>query len=345
MTNRTALIACLALATSGVPVALGADAGTTDHSQHQQHEGHAGHQMTHEQIEILKSKIELYRPYTDEQINAAMARMYDAHEYLSPPDLRNQTGILALGHGYKAEGDVLFKKGYAGVAAEYPTAVGLGMTMMDSSHIQQAVSQIEAAGAKTIVVLPTEIGDHTSLIRQWEYAFNRNDKSSYLDVERIRTSARVVIAKTPTTSPIVTEILASYVQEHSRNRAREVVVLIAHGPENAADNELELATLAKHAAGIRRATGVAEVKFGTLQDDAPPAIRQKNVDQIRGWISAATAAGNRVIVVPVVVVSRSGVSKRIAKDLDGLEYTSTVKGIAEHPLFEQWVRGTVAAAR
>jgi len=48
--------------------------------------------------------------------------------------------------------------------------------------------------------------------------------------------------------------------------------------------------------------------------------------------------------VPVVVVSRSGVSGRISRDLDGLTYTNTEKGIAEHPLFDQWIRDTVAAA-
>ena len=248
---HVAVTASLALLSCGALFAAGEDAAT-DHSGHQ---GPAGHQMTHEQIEILKSKIEIYRPYTDEQINAAMSRMYEAQEYLSPPAVRNEIGILGLGHGYKAEGDALFKRGYAGVAAVYPTAVGLGMTMMDSAHIQTSVDQLEAAGAKTIVVLPTEVGDNTSLIRQWNYAFGLSDKSSYLDVPRIRSKARIVVARTPTTSPLVTRILADYVRGASRNPAGEVVVMIAHGPEDAADNEKELANLATHAAGIKAATG------------------------------------------------------------------------------------------
>lgn len=335
------MTATLALLVCGAVSAAGEDATATDHAQHQ---GPAGHQMTHEQIEILKSKIEIYRPYTDEQINAAMARMYEAQEYLSPPAVRNEIGILGLGHGYKAEGDALFKRGYAGVAAVYPTAVGLGMTMMDSAHIQASVDQLEAAGAKTIVVLPTEVGDNTSLIRQWNYAFGLSDESSYLDVPRIRSEARIVVSRTPTTSPLVTQILADYVRGASRNPAGEVVVMIAHGPEDDADNEKELANLAVHAAGIKAATGVGDVMYCTLQDDAPPAIRQKNVDRMRGWITGAMASGRRVIVVPVVIVSRSGVSGRIAKDLAGLEYVSTEKGIAEHTLFDQWIRETVAAA-
>lgn len=332
-------VTSLALVFSGVFAAD--DPAVTDHSQHQ---GHAGHQMSHEQIEILKSKIELYRPYTDEQINAAMSRMYEAQEYLSPATVRNDIGILGLGHGYKAEGDALFKRGYAGVAEVYPTAVGLGMTMMDSAHIQKSVDQLEAAGAKTIVVLPTEVGDNTSLIRQWDYAFGLSDKSSYLDVPRITSKARIVVAKTPTTSPLLTRILADYVKGVSVKPADEVVVLIAHGPEDPADNQKELGNLASHAAGLKAATGVADVKYGTLQDDAPPEIRQKNVDRMRTWIADATASGKKVIVVPVVIVSRSGVSGRIVKDLAGLTYVSTEKGIAEHALFDQWIRDTVAAS-
>lgn len=340
VTHCIATIAALALGGASVLAAEGGQ-DSVDHAQHQEH---AGHQMTHEQIETLKSKIELYRPYTDEQINAAMARMYDAQEYLSPAGVRGEIGILGLGHGYKAEGDALFKNGYASIARTHPTAVGLGMTMMDSSQIQKAVEQLEAAGAKTIVVLPTEIGDNTSLIRQWEYAFGRREASSYLDVERIRSQARIIITRTPTTSPLLTEILADYVREAGAGSAGGTVVLIAHGPEDAEDNRKELANLAAHASGIKAATGAAEVKFGTLQDDAPPAIRQRNVQEIRGWIATANAAGRKVIVVPVVIVSRSGVSRRITKDLEGLDYTSTVKGIAEHPLFDRWVRDRVASA-
>lgn len=306
--RRTAFVtASLALLSGGASFAAAEDAATTDHAQHQ---GPAGHQMTHEQIEILKSKIEIYRPYTDEQINAAMSRMYEAQEYLSLPAVRNEIGILGLGHGYKAEGDALFKRGYAGVAAVYPT----------------------------------EVGDNTSLIRQWNYAFGLSDESSYLDVPRIRSQARIMVSRTPTTSPLVTQILADYVRGASRNPAGEVVVMIAHGPEDAADNEKELANLAVHATGIKAATGVAEVMYGTLQDDAPPAIRQKNVDRMRGWVAGAMASGRKVIVVPVVIVSRSGVSARIAKDLSGLDYVSTEKGIAEHMLFDQWIRDTLAAA-
>jgi hypothetical protein len=120
--------------------------------------------------------------------------------------------------------------------------------------------------------------------------------------------------------------------------------MIAHGPGDPADNEKELAVFATYAAAVKSATGVAEVNAGTLQDDAPPEIRQRNVGRIRGWIELATAAGRRVIMFPVVSVSRSGVSQRTGRDLESLNCTSTVKGVAEYPLFEQWVRESVLGA-
>jgi len=84
--------------------------------------------------------------------------------------------------------------------------------------------------------------------------------------------------------------------------------MISHGPAEAGDKERELANL------------------------------------MRESVAAATVSCKRVIVVPVVVVSRSGVSGRIERDLAGLDYTSTHKGIAESPLFSLWVQETLASA-
>jgi hypothetical protein len=316
-------------------------AESTDHSQHQ---SHSGHQMTAEQIATLKAKIPLYAQYTDEQINQSMVMMPGDNEaYLSAPAVRDKVGILALGHGYSGGGNEQFKAGYSKIAMVHPTAVGLGMAMMDSAHIQKAVDNLVAAGAETIVVLPTEVGQETSLVRQWDYIFGRRNTSAYLDVPRVKTPAKIVMAQTPTRSPVIGQILADNIRGISRNPAKEAVMLIMHGPEEAADNEKELANLKKHAEAVQRATNIAAVNYASLQDDAPPAIRQANVNRMREWISQQLAAGKTVLVAPVLMTSGGGVSRRIERDLGGLNYTVVDKGITEHPLFDRWVRETVAA--
>jgi hypothetical protein len=333
------LIPALILAAAvGLPAARAAD--EVDHSAHAGHA--AGHAMSAADLATLRAKIPLYQSYTDEQVNASMARMRDTADYLSPPAVRHSVGVLALGHGYGDKGDAQFKAGFADVARSHPTAVGLGMAMMSSSHIQQAVADLEAAGATTIVVLPTEIGQRTNLTRQWNYILGREEVSAYLDVPRLKSRARVVMGTTPTGSPVVTDILAANLRTVSRDPAREFAVVIAHGPTDAQENAEELADLERHARGVQKALGLAGAMGATLQDDAPTAIREANVERIRERIRAEAAAGRRVLVAPLLVTSGGFVSMKIRRDLEGLDYTMVDAGLAESPLFPRWVDETVA---
>jgi hypothetical protein len=311
---------------------------------HSAHTGHAGHQMTPEQIATLKKKVPLYAGFTDEQINENMGRMVpDTEAYLSAPGVRDSVGVLGLGHGYAGDGNDHFKAGYAGVALVHPTAVGLGMSMMGSAHVQSAVDQLEAAGATTIVVLPSETSETSSLVRQWHYMFGLTDNSGYLEVPRVQTKAKIAMMSSPTRSPIVGRILGENLKTASTNPAKEVALLIMHGPENQDENEDELRNLAKLAAVVKDVTGISDVFYGSLQDDAPPAVRAANVQAMRDWITRARAAGKTVLVEPVLLTAGGRVSKKIGADLDGLTYTFVDKGMIGHPLFAQWVRETVAA--
>lgn len=314
----------------------------TDHSGHQVH---SGHQMTAEQITTLKKKVPLYAGFTDEQINENMSRMApDTEAYLSAASVRDSIGVLGLGHGYAGDGNEQFKAGYVGVAKRHPTAVGLGMSMMGSAHVQEAVDQLEAAGAKTIVVLPSETAETSSLVRQWHYMFGLTNESAYLDVPRIRTTAKIIMARSPTRSPIIGQILGENLKAASKDPAKEAALLIMHGPENPAENEDELRNLAKLAAIVKEMTGIPEVSYGSLQDDAPPAVRTANVQRMRDWIAKAQAAGKTVLVEPVLLTSGGRVSQKLGKDLAGLTYTFVDTGMIGHPLFAKWVQETVAAA-
>ncbi len=334
-----ALAAVLLLGPCGSALA---DEEATDHAQHP---GHAGHEMTPGQIAALKKKVPLYAGFTDAQINENMSRMApDTAAYLSSATLHGTVGVLGLGHGYAGDGNDQFKAGYAGVAKQHPTAVGLGMSMMNSSHVQTAVNELEAAGAKTIVVLPSETSETSSLVRQWHYMFGLRDDSAYLDVPRIQAKAKIIMMKSPTRSPLIGQILADNLKTVSREPAKEAALLIMHGPENAAENVDELQNLAKLAAIVQTQTGISEVFYGSLQDDAPAPIRTANVQRMRQWIERANASGKAVLVEPVLLTASGRVSQKLGNDLNGLTYTFVDKGMIGHPLFEQWVRETVAAA-
>jgi hypothetical protein len=320
-----------------VPVTAAGD----DHSQHADH---AAHQMSAEDLATLRRKIPLYQQYTDEEINQGMARMADLEYYVSPEGVRDEVGILALGHGYKEPGNTFFRNAYEPIGRRHPVAAGLGMAMMSSDHIQTAVDRLEKAGAKTIVAIPTEVGDDTSLIRQWHYIFGLTDESAYLDVPRVKSKAKIVVTKTPTTSPVTSEILAAYARSAVRDPAKEVVLLVAHGPEDAADNAKLMKILEGHAARVKAVSGVREVRYDSLQDDATTEVREANVKRMRDWISAHGEMGHRVIVLQVLMTGQGGVTARLRRDFDGLNYDLVDKGLAEHPLFNTWIEESVREA-
>ncbi len=332
---RSVICSCVLLACFGLggitPVAAQEDA-------------HAHHNMTDEQFAELREKVPLYREFTDEQIMDNMANMGPGIQaYLSDASVAGNVGVLALGHGYGPSGNEMFKKAYSPTADKYPTAVAFGMAMMSSAHIQTAVDELTAAGADTVLVIPVTTLKSGGLIGQWRYIFDLQDDAPWMSVDRVQSDARIVFGPTPTTDPLISAILLDHAKQLSSDPANEVVALIAHGPSSVDENVLELAILEQHAAVIREGRAFAEVRGFTLQDDAPSAIRQANIDGIRQWVQTAADRNQRVIVLTTLPVKGS-VQKKIRRDLEGLDYDLSEKGVVENPLFNEWVAAVIVSA-
>ena len=351
-----------AIALTAGPV--GAGAQEMDHSQHQTHQGQAqqaseaqqaqdqhqghdmsgmSHQMTPEQMKQLRAKIPLYDEYTDDQIMMGMSRMKNSSGVLSDAALIGDVGVLALAHGFNERGNEQFTTAFETVKGKQPTAYAFGMAMMTSDHIQTALTNLEAAGAKTIVVIPTTTADNSTLIRQWDYIFNKHDTSAYLDVPRAKTNANLVFAPTPTAHPIMGEILLDYAKELSTDPANELVILMGHGPQSEEDNAKELEIMGAHADYIKEQGGFADVKFANVQDDAPKSVRAANVEIIRGWAKQAVDAGKGVVVVTTALTD-SGVVGRMQADVDGTGAKFNSKGLMEHARFKDWLDDAVKTA-
>lgn len=301
----------------------------------------AGHEMSDEQLAALRKKIALYRALTDTEARLNMAIMSPDYEwYVSNPQLEGDTGVLVLGHGVGQNSDRLFVKALEPMSERWPTAVSFGMAMMMSDHIQSAVDDLQERGVKQIVLVPTGMTSHNSLTRQWEYAFGMRDESSYLDIPRINTKARVMMAEHLNDHPLISDILIDYTKAVSKNPANEVVIIVAHGPEDVEDNVPDLALLQVHAERLKAAGKYSDVKAINLQDDAYPPIRKGNVKQLRRWVTSAQRSGKTVIVT-VAATNSFGVQQHIREDLRGLDYVFAEKGLAEHPNYLQWIQASV----
>jgi sirohydrochlorin cobaltochelatase len=299
--------------------------------------GKMDHSLTPEQLADLREKIALYRALTDREAELNMAMMGPNYEwYVSDASVKGDVGVLVLAHGVGDNSDRLFHDSLKPMASARPTAISFGMAMMMSSHIQSSVDDLAAAGAKTIVLVPTATTRYNSLTRQWEYVFGMRDDSSYLDVPRVNTDANVIMTSHFEDHPLMTEILLDYAREKSTNPANETVIIVGHGPEDIEDNILDLELQQAHADRLKAEGGFADVKIINLQDDAYPPIRAANVKKLRRWVSSAERSGNTVIVV-VATAASFGVQQKIIEDLRGLNYIFADKGFAEHPNYQLWI--------
>lgn len=217
------------------------------------------------------------------------------------------------------------------------------MAMMSSEHIQTAVDALTSTGVDTVVVVPVTTLKTGPLIEQWRYIFGKRAKAPWISVSRVQSDARIIFGSTPTTGTLISAILLDYAKELSRDPAREVVAILAHGPDDAEENADELALLEQHAAEIRKGRAFADVRGFTLQDDAPSAIRQANINQIRQWMESAIDRDQRVIILTTLPVN-GNVHKKIRRDLKGLDYAMSERGIVEHSRFSEWIDSVIATA-
>lgn len=298
------------------------------------------HNITPEVAAELREKIPLFATYSDAELGLSMEMMGSNYAwYLSEDDLRGTQGVLLLLHGFKAA-DKNFKEQVEGMSSIFPMAMAPGMSMMMSDHIQWAIRDIEAAGAETIVVVPIVSSSYNTMLDQWEYIFGLEEEASYASVARVESNAQILFAEPPGDDPLVAEILLDYAYEISENPDREFVIVAAHGPTFEDDNRKALAELENLAKIMREDGDFAGVAAMTLQDDAPPAIRDANVAKLRKMVEDANARGEDVLVVTNLIGTRT-IQSKLRKDLQGLEYKFNKKGLVAHSNFMKWMGETI----
>jgi sirohydrochlorin ferrochelatase len=351
--KRVAILVAGVLAAAGASMPMFAaeetdhsamDHSTVGHSTHSTARDELGrsllgmkHEMSPTLVKELRDKVALWRNASDAEIALSMEMMGPEYAwYISPPGLKGEQGLLILTHGFREQGDKLFRERVQPMGNIFPTALGIGMAMMMSDHIQVALDDLVAAGAREIVVVPVVSSASNELYRQWLYIFGRQESAEFATVPRVKTSAAVRIIPPPGDNPLIAEILLDHAMEISADPKSEVVIIAGHGPSSAEDNERELKVLAGLARIIQEDGDFASVQGITLQDDSAPEVRAANVKRLRAMIETAQQGGKRVLVVTNLIGART-IQGKLREDLEGLEYKFNSKGIAQHDNFIKWM--------
>jgi sirohydrochlorin ferrochelatase len=306
---------------------------------------HAGHHMEPWMYDALRQRVDLYRTYSDAEIDDSMVRMGpDYTAYLSDAGTRGKVGVLVLAHGFGKVGDEAVRSGLAPVAGKYPTAVAFGMSMTASQHVQQALDELTGAGADRIVVVPALSSSASDdQLRQWQYMFGLTDNPGYLQTPRLVTKAKVTWTPALEDHPLVVAMIADHAREMSTDPKKELVILVSHGPTLDEDNANNLALLGRIAAGLKAKDGYGDVKVMSLQNDAPVEIRQANGRTLRRYVEDANREGKRVIIVTNLQSPRS-IQHQVEDDISGTRYVFNTKGLVQHPNYAQWVEAVTREA-
>jgi hypothetical protein len=345
------MLPATALAAAGLlAAAMAADEPAMDHSKmgHDMTRDEQGrtlygmkHQMDPALTNELREKVSSWKGYSDAQIALSMDAMGAEYAwYISPPEVKGSQGVLILLHGFRDPGDGIFKDRVAPIGKIFPTSMGVGMAMMMSQHIQIALDDLKAAGAKEVVVLPVTSTETNELYRQWLYILGRLDKAEYASVPQVKTNLKLKIVPPPGDSALVAETLLDYAKEISTDPKNEVVIIAGHGPTGSADNDAEMKLLANLAKIVQEDGGFAGAYGQTLQDDAPPAIRAGNVQKLRALVENATKSGKRALIVTNLIGART-IQTKLRDDLKGLDYKFNAKGIVQHDNFIKWMQAGI----
>ena len=298
------------------------------------------HHMMDKSLNQLRMSIPTLENMSNDQI-MGMMRMMGPNYFWPVSNQGSQNyGVLIMAHGYGPGGDLDLFNSVQSVGELYQTTLSMGMSMMTSSHVICSVNEMIDKDVEKIFVVPVSSTAHNTLVRQWNYIFNLEEQFAYSEVDRI-TNERIVMLEPINDDIYAKKIILEYTNEISSDPTNEVLIIIAHGPIDQADNEIELRLMNNIGDYIKKHSSIQTVKSFTLQDDAPKAIRDQNLNRIKAFMTASKEDGKRILMVSNLM-SGKGIQKKIEEDFEGIDYTFNSKGLLTHPYYIDWIKESVA---
>jgi len=249
-----------------------------------------------------------------------------------------QGGVLVVAHGGSKRWNRTVQETLKSAELALPAEVAFGMGMHPDEVrcFQQAVAKLEAQGVGRIAVIPLLVSSHSEVYRQYEYLFGLRDRAEWPEAgPPLQVHVPVVMGHALDDDPVVAEILLERARALGRHPLQETVVLLAHGPNDEADNAQWLASLQRVAQHLKQAGGFAEVLSLTIRDDASHAVREDAKQALRQAVQDA-GRQHQVLVVPVLM-AQGGIEHKIPKLLKGLSYRYSGQTLLPHPKLAEWI--------
>ena len=135
--------------------------------------------------------------------------------------------------------------------------------------------------------------------------------------------------------PILAEILADRARSLSRDPSQESLVIVAHGPNGAADADRWMSVIRQLGVQIRSLVPFQELDVRLLRDDAPKPVKDQALAELRHSVASRAASG-RVVVVPLLL-GPGRVLDQVPDVLTGLEYLWDGRPVLPDSRIADWV--------
>lgn len=257
-------------------------------------------------------------------------------------------GIVVMAHGGKPDWEAGLLDALKGLRSRAKLEVAFGMASAPS--IQEAVTRLEGRGARRIAVVRLFVSGDSFLTdtrkilglepgapaRPKEPAARQKHEHHHdhgaASLWRVDSSAEFALSGAGLMdSPQMGKVLAKRAAALSNDPRRESVLILAHGPEDDAENQRWIEKLSGLAAEISRSKPFRDVRVETLREDWPEK-RAEAEARIRDFVSRGSKDG-KVLVIPFRVHGFGP----YAKVLKGLNYVSDGQGLLPDPAVADWI--------
>jgi hypothetical protein len=249
------------------------------------------------------------------------------------------------------------------VDKQMPAEVAFGMA--DRSTLQDGIDKLTKRGVTQIVAVPLFVSSYSSVMECTKYLLGlRPDPPKELadfamssmpgmpgmtnhpagastpkpPAPPIPVKSAVPIEMTPALDrhAIVAQILADRAGAIAKDPTRDVLILVAHGPNDDQENAEWLANMNALAKQIGAHTSFVRIECVTLRDDAAAPLRNRATAQLRKTVQAADDAGDHALIVPLLL-SYGGIENGLRERLDGIEHTIAPQALLPDPRITEWV--------
>ena len=257
-----------------------------------------------------------------------------------------QTGLLVVAHGAGIEWNARVRQTVSQVHWSRGPVV-LAFLMGEEAQRagwDAAVDTLLARGARAIIVVPFMVSSYGGHYRQIEYyaGVRSTPEGHEHDAPSLRHRPPPVPTRvTPAidAAPELGAAIAAHWEALAAADRGRPALLVAHGPSDSADAERWIANIRQAVTAPLRGAGLRwDPRIRLLQDDAPPPVRAAAVAAMRDTIrTLAAAAGDSIVVLPVLVSTGDIDRVKIPRDLEGLPVRYLPASLAPRPELARWI--------